>query len=108
MMLCRLMLNMRGRPVEEFPTTTFSGTMFRYIDTYIGNLGEELDLGNVENKPERTVTTIGRSRQREWGTTSLRFQTTHYDDDDDLEMESVFSPRELEYAQRQLRSLERS
>ena len=106
MMLCRLMLNMRGRPIEEFPTTTtFSGAMFRNIDTYIGNLGEELDLDNVENKPERTVTTIGRSRKREWGTTSLRFQTTYYDDD--LELEAVYSPRELEYAQRQLRALER-
>ena len=99
------MLNMRGKPTEEFPTA--SNTRFRNIDTYIGNLGEELDLENVENRPHRVVTTIGRSRAREWGTTSLRFHTTLYTDDE-LELDTILTPRELEFAQKQLRELDKN
>ena len=104
MMLCRLMLNMRGKPAEDLPGATFTGARFHHADTYIGNLGEELDLDNVENRPEQAITTIGRRMIRQWGTTSLRFQTTY---NDDHELDTISSPGELEFAQRHLRELER-
>lgn len=101
-MLCRLMLNMRGKPTEDLRGSTMLSARFRHVDTYIGNLGEELDLDNVENRPERSVTTIGRSRVRDWGTTSLHFQMH-----EGHELSTIHTVRELEYAQRQLREMER-
>ena len=49
-MICRLMLNLHNRPGQEVLISFDIQTRLRLPDTYIGNLGEDLDVETVVHR----------------------------------------------------------
>lgn len=64
MMICRLMLNLHNRPDQEVLISFDIQTRLKLPETYLGNLGEDLDVETVDHRV-RTGTRDRRTLRKE-------------------------------------------